>query len=90
MSLRYGKGEKQLALADVYTNSTANIVFFFSCGGVRQSTWYVGHYLVYCTSPGWWMMMSEEQSVEWVEGETYVLGGNLSHCRLVHRKTHMI
>jgi hypothetical protein len=28
--------------------------------------------------------------VEWVEGETYVLGGNLSHCRLVHRKTHMI
>jgi hypothetical protein len=39
------------------------IVFFSSFGGVRQSTWYVGHKLAYYTSPGQYMM-SVEQSVE--------------------------
>jgi hypothetical protein len=38
--------------------------------GNTESTWYVGHFLNYCTSPGWWMMMSVEQSVEWMSGET--------------------
>jgi hypothetical protein len=29
--------------------------FFFSLGwGETESTWYVGQYLDYCTSPGWW------------------------------------
>jgi hypothetical protein len=48
-----------------------------------MSTWYVGHYLAYCTSPGWWMM-SVEHSVEWVAGETEVLGENLPQCCFVH------
>jgi hypothetical protein len=32
MSLRYGKGEKLLALADVYNSSTAHIDYFLSVG----------------------------------------------------------
>jgi hypothetical protein len=37
-----------------------------------ESTWYADHYLAYCTSPGWWMMTSVEQSVEWlVENQKY-------------------
>jgi hypothetical protein len=41
------------------------IVFLVSSGVMRQSTWYIGHYLAYCTSPRWWMMISVYQSVEW-------------------------
>jgi hypothetical protein len=49
-----------------------------------------GHCLVYCTSPGWWMMMiSVGQSVEWVAGETEVLGENLPQYHFVHHKSHM-
>jgi hypothetical protein len=45
--------------------------------GETESTWYVGYYLVYCTSPGWYV----EQLVEWeLAGETEVLGGNLSYA----------
>jgi hypothetical protein len=33
-------------------------------------------------------MMSVEQSVEWLEGETEVLGENLPQCRSVHYKSH--
>jgi hypothetical protein len=33
-----------------------------------ESTWYVGHYLAYCTSPRW-LMMSVEQVVEWLAEE---------------------
>jgi hypothetical protein len=51
--------------------------------------YYWGHHLAYCTSPGWWMMMSVQQSVEWLAGETEVFGGNLPHCRFVHHKSHM-
>jgi hypothetical protein len=53
------------------------------------SIWHVGHYLAYCTSPGWWMMMSVQQSVEWLAGETEVLGVNLSQCCFVRHKSHM-
>jgi hypothetical protein len=51
--------------------------FFFSFlgWGETESTWYVGHYLAYCTSPGL-QMMNVEQSVEWeLAGKTEVLGG---------------
>jgi hypothetical protein len=34
----------------------------------NESTWYVGHYLAYCTSLGWCMMISVEHSVELVDG----------------------
>jgi hypothetical protein len=33
--------------------------------------------------------MSVEQSVEWMAGETAVLGENLPHCLFVHHKSHM-
>jgi hypothetical protein len=35
------------------------------------------------------MMMSVEQSVEFLAAETEVLGENLSQCRYVHHKSHM-
>jgi hypothetical protein len=35
------------------------------------------------------MLISVEQSVEFVAGETEVLGENLSQCRFVHYKSHM-
>jgi hypothetical protein len=35
------------------------------------------------------MMMSVEQSVEWLAGETEVLGENLPQCRFIHNKSHM-
>jgi hypothetical protein len=34
------------------------------------------------------MMM--EKLVEWLAGETEVHGGNLSQCRFVHHKPHML
>jgi hypothetical protein len=36
-------------------------------------------------------MMDDDvkQSVEWVEGETEVLGESLPNCRFVHQKSHM-
>jgi hypothetical protein len=46
-----------------------------------------GHYLVWCTSPEWWMMMSVEQSVKCLTGETEALGGNLPQCRFVQHKS---
>jgi hypothetical protein len=46
-----------------------------------------GHLFVYCTSPGWWMMMSVEQSVEWLAGEIEVLGENVPDFHFVHHKS---
>jgi hypothetical protein len=59
--------------------------------GETESTWYVSRYLAYCTNPGWWMMtmISVEQSVQWLAGETKVLGENLLQCHFVHHKSHM-
>jgi hypothetical protein len=34
--------------------------------------------------------MIMEKSVEWLAGETEVLGENLPQCRFVHRKPHML
>jgi hypothetical protein len=34
-------------------------------------------------------MMSVEQSLEWVAGETEVLGENQPQCRFVHHKSHI-
>jgi hypothetical protein len=49
--------------------------------GETESTWYVGHYLAYCTSPGW--RMSMEHLVEWeLAGETEVLGKTCSSATL--------
>jgi hypothetical protein len=36
-----------------------NFYFFnFSGWAETESTWYCGHYLAYCTSPGWWVWSS--------------------------------
>jgi hypothetical protein len=72
--------------------SQAEIVSFYFLGwGETEYTWHVGHHLAYCTSPRWWMiMMSVEQSVEWLAGETEVLGENLPQCRFIHHKFHKI
>jgi hypothetical protein len=40
-------------------------------------------------APGWWMKMNVELSVEWVSGETEVLGENLPQCHFVYHKSHM-
>jgi hypothetical protein len=34
-------------------------------------------------------MMSVEQSLEWVSGETEVVGENLPQCHFVYHKSHM-
>jgi hypothetical protein len=46
------------------------LVFGFLGWNETESTRYVGHYLGYCISSERWMMMSVEQSVEWLAGET--------------------
>jgi hypothetical protein len=51
------------------------------CGGTK-STPYVGHYLAYCTSPGWWMSMTVHHSVEWMAGEAEVLEKSCSGATL--------
>jgi hypothetical protein len=36
------------------------------------------------------VIMMMEKSVEWLAGETEVLGENLPQCRFVHDKPHML
>jgi hypothetical protein len=36
------------------------------------------------------VFMIMEKSVEWLAGETEVLGENVSQCRFVHHKPHML
>jgi hypothetical protein len=62
------------------------ILFSFLRWCETESTWYLGHYLLYCALSGLWMIMSVEHSVEWVSGETEV---HLLLCRFVHHKSHV-
>jgi hypothetical protein len=66
-----------------------NIMIFFSfwVWGETESTWYVGHYLAYCTSPGW----EEHGAVGGMRigRETKVLGGNPPQCHFVNHKSHV-
>jgi hypothetical protein len=67
---------------------TGVFLVFFVGWGKTESTWYVGHYLAYCTSPGWQTMMSVEQSMEWkLVAETKVLRENLPQYHFVHYKS---
>jgi hypothetical protein len=66
------------------------LFFYFSSWVEFESTWYCDHCLAYCTSPGWWIMMSVEQSVECeLAGETEVLGKILPQCHFVNHKSYM-
>jgi hypothetical protein len=76
-----------------WKNLKNDIRYFFlvSWGGSEtESTWYVGHYLAYCTSPGRQTIgMSVKQS-EWeLAGESEVRGENLPQYLFVHHKPHM-
>jgi hypothetical protein len=63
---------------------------FFLGGWVEPNALLLRPLLAYCTCPGWWwMMMSVEQSVEWLAGETEVFGENVPQGRFVHHKSHM-
>jgi hypothetical protein len=71
-------------------NFTLRLFFFLIClvgGGIKvHSTLRPLIGLLY-QPPGDLMM---EKSVEWLAGETEVLGENLSQCRFVHHKSHML
>jgi hypothetical protein len=60
------------------------IILYLSWGAVETSP-----LLAHCTSPGWWMMMSVQQSAERLARETKVLGENMLQCRFVHHKSRM-
>jgi hypothetical protein len=57
----------QAAKLSICSIQTKNFTFFFNFlrWGETESTWYVGHYWPYCSSPGLYMMMSVKQLVEW-------------------------
>jgi hypothetical protein len=60
-------------------------------GGVEPSPVLLGPLLAYCTAPddGWLTMMSAEQSMEWLAGETEVFGENMPQCLFINYKSHM-
>jgi hypothetical protein len=82
----------QYALFDMHhqTVTWIFIVFFLICivgGGIKvHSTLQPLNGLLY--QPRVTMIM--EKSVEWLAGETEVLGENLPQCRFVHHKPHML
>jgi hypothetical protein len=63
--------------------------FSFLWWGETESTSHVDHHLAYCTSPGWWMRIIVEHSVEWLARETEVLRKNLPQCHFIHQKSHI-
>jgi hypothetical protein len=61
-------------------NITCNTIWTIQCSRMLKNIVpipYVGYCLAYGISPGWWMMMSVEQSVEWLARETEVLAESL-------------
>jgi hypothetical protein len=53
-----------------------------------EASWHGGHYLVHCTSPGWWMIRIVQPSGR-LRGETELLGENLPQCHFVPQNTDM-
>jgi hypothetical protein len=67
-----------------------NITFVFPFwNGVEPSPPLLRPLLGYCTSGGWWMFMTVEQSVECLAGQTEILGENLPQCLFIHHKSHI-
>jgi hypothetical protein len=80
--------DKRLSVSQSLSGHYHFFFFSFFGWGKTESIWYVGHWLVYCTRPGW-EKMSVEQLVEWeLAGETEVPGENQSQCHFIHHKSH--
>jgi hypothetical protein len=83
----------RFGLSDVRINCNRNsegfLLYLLRLSGT-EFTWYIAHHLAYCASLEWyWMMMSVEQSVECLAGETKLPRENLPQCHFVHHKSHM-
>jgi hypothetical protein len=64
-----------------WTTSGGWFSFFIVCAvGENECAWHIGHYLVKCTSPGWWMWNGWEQSTRNI----------LTQCLFVRHKSHLI
>jgi hypothetical protein len=76
-------------MQNVTTVNISTCFLFFLFGGVEPSRLLLRPLLAYCISTWWWMMMSVEQSVEWLTRETEILGEYLPQWSFVHHKSHM-
>jgi hypothetical protein len=56
-------------------------------GGIQGPLGIVATNGLLCQS---WVIMMMEKLVEWLAGETEVLGENLPQCRFIHHKPHML
>jgi hypothetical protein len=66
------------------------VFFFLICiigGGIKVHSTLRPHNGLLCQPQ---VIMIMEKSVEWLAGETEVLGENLPQCRFVHHKPHML
>jgi hypothetical protein len=61
---------------------------WYSGGVESRSTRHCGHQWPIVPAPGDYD--DGEKLVEWLTGETEVLGENLPQCRFVHHKPHML
>jgi hypothetical protein len=75
----------------VYNNNTSRFArFFLICiggGGIKVHSTLRSHNGLLCQPR---VIMIMEKSVEWLTGETEVLGENLPQCRFVHHKSQML